>query len=115
VREDLALDALERVVDRLAVAAELLGHLLVRETLEVAAEGVGLELREPGAEAEDEALQLLGRDDAHRRIVRERTRKRVSQRAVTVRLLPGRRVAEGDVLVERLVLEARRGLDRRDD
>ena len=29
MREDLALDALKRVVDRLRVAAELLGHLLV--------------------------------------------------------------------------------------
>src|SRR5687768_1364260 len=99
VRQDLALDALERVVDRLAVAAQLLRHLLVREALEVAAEGVGLELREPGTEAEDEALQLLGRDDADRRIVRERPRKRVPQRAVAVGLLPRRRVAEGDVLV----------------
>ena len=37
------------------------------ETVEVAAQRLGLERREPGAEAEDEALQLLGRDHADRR------------------------------------------------
>jgi hypothetical protein len=43
VRDDLALDPLERIVDRLAVAAELHGHLLVGETFQVAAQRIGLE------------------------------------------------------------------------
>src|SRR5918996_3650154 len=78
VRLDLALDALQRVVDRLRVAAELLGHLLVRRALEVEPQRVGLELGETGPEAEDEALQLLGRDHAHRGLVHAGARKRVA-------------------------------------
>src|SRR5919197_4080448 len=62
VRDDLPLHALERVVDRLRVAAEPLGHLLVRRALEVEPQRVRLERREARAEAEDEALELLGRD-----------------------------------------------------
>ena len=38
--QDLPLDPLQRVVDRLRVTAELLGHLLVRVALEVQTEGV---------------------------------------------------------------------------
>src|SRR5262245_20124409 len=60
VRVDLALDPLEGVVDRLRVAAELLGHLLVGRALEIQAERIRLELRQTCAEAEDEALQLFG-------------------------------------------------------
>src|SRR5581483_779851 len=55
VRDDLPLHALERVVDRLRVASELLGHVLVRRALEVEAQGIRLEIGEPGAETEDEA------------------------------------------------------------
>src|SRR5919206_5033573 len=69
VLENLALHALERIVDRLRVAAEHAGHLLVRRPLEVQLQRVGLELRKARAEREDEALQLLGRDDADRRVV----------------------------------------------
>src|SRR5581483_11464518 len=65
VRDDLPLHPLEGVVDRLGVAAELFGHLLVGRPLEVHAQGVRLERREAGAEAEDEALQLVGRDHRH--------------------------------------------------
>ena|SRR5438067_9338928 len=43
MREDLALHPLQRVVDRLRVAPELVGHLLVRRSLEVQAQRVGLE------------------------------------------------------------------------
>src|SRR4029453_5789088 len=69
VREDLALHALERVVDRLRVAAELVCHVLVGIALEVERQRLRLERREAGAEREDEALELLGRDDADRRVV----------------------------------------------
>ena len=86
-----------------------------RTSLEVQAERVRLELRQPRAEAEHEALELLGRDHADRRLVHRRTRQRVAQRAVALRLLAGRRLAEGDVGVERRMLEAGGGLDRRDD
>jgi PD-(D/E)XK endonuclease len=43
VREDLALHALQRVVDRLRVAAEPLGHFLVGRAFEVEAQRVRLE------------------------------------------------------------------------
>src|SRR3990172_11571887 len=112
--EDLALHALERVVDRLRVAADLLRHLLVRVALEVEAKGVRLELGEAGAEAEDEALELLGRDDADDGVVHGRAREGVADRAVAV-LLTGGRLRERDVRVQRRMLEARRRLDRRDD
>ena len=44
-----------------------------------------------------------------------RARQGVAERAVAVGVLARRRVAERDVGVQRRVLEARRGLDRRDD
>jgi hypothetical protein len=47
VRVDLPLDPLQRVVDRLRVAVELLGHVLIGRAFEVQAERVGLELRQP--------------------------------------------------------------------
>ena len=84
VLEHLALHALERVVDRLRVAAEILGHLLVRVALEIEAQRVRLERREAGAEAEDEALELLGGDDADGRVVDARARERVAERAPAV-------------------------------
>src|SRR4051812_28429085 len=115
VGENLPLDALERVVDRLRVAAEALGHVLVGRSLEVEAKRVGLERREAGAEAEDEALQLLGRDDHHGRLVDGGARERVAERALAVGILTCRCMAERNVRVERRMLEARRRLDRRDD
>src|SRR5664280_2031165 len=69
VRQNLALDALQGVVDRLSVAAQLLCHLLVGRALEVEAKRIGFELRETRPEAEDQALQLLGGDDADGGIV----------------------------------------------
>src|ERR671925_1782825 len=58
VRQHLPLHALQGVVDRLRVAAELGRHLLVRRALEVQLQRVRLELGQPGAERKDEALQL---------------------------------------------------------
>src|SRR5262249_4184230 len=65
VHDDLPLDPLQGVVDRLRVHAQLIGHVLVRGALEVEPERVRLESRETCAEAEDEALQLLARDHLH--------------------------------------------------
>src|SRR5207244_3443296 len=48
-------------------------------------------------------------------IVHRRTRQRVAQRAVDLRLLAGGRMAERDVAVQRRMLEARGRLDGRDD
>src|SRR6266480_1548637 len=78
-------------------------------------QGIGLELREPGAEREHEALQLLGRDHADRGVVDGRAGERVAEGHVRIGVLTRRRVREGDVRVQRRVLEARSGLDRRDD
>src|SRR4029079_17248371 len=105
---------LEGVVDRLRVAAQALGHLLVGVALEVEAKGVALERRETRAEAEDEALQLLGRDHANRGVVDRRPGQRVAERAVAV-LLTRRRVAERHVRFQRRMRETRSRLDRRDD
>src|SRR6185437_2183136 len=99
VVQDLALDPLQSVVDRLRVALELLGHLLVRAPLEVEAERVRLERRERGAEAADECLQLFGRDHAHGGVVDVRAGKRVAERYLTLRLLAGGRMAERDVRI----------------
>src|SRR4029079_19582216 len=96
------------------VAAEAFGHLLVGVAFEIETESVALERRETGAEAKDEALPLLRRDDAHDGIVDSRPWKRVSQGAVAV-FLTRRSVAERHVGVQRRVLEARGRLDRRDD
>src|SRR5919199_1416496 len=84
VCQHLALDALERVVDRLRVAAELGGHLFVGRPLEVQAERVRLELRQARSEREDEALELLRRDDADRGVVDARARQRVAEGALAV-------------------------------
>src|SRR5512133_1716433 len=105
VLDDLPLDPLERVVDRLGVAAELLGHLLVGRAFEVETQRVGLQLREPRAEAEDEALQLLGRDHDDGRLLDRGARKRVAESAFAVGVLARWCMAERDVAVERLVLE----------
>src|SRR3954468_15490717 len=115
MRDDLALDALQRVVDRLRVAAELVGHVLVRRALQIEAQGIRLERREARAEAEDQALQLLGRDHDEWRLVHRWARQRVAERAIALAVLPRRCVAERDVRVERRVLETGRSLDRGDD
>src|SRR3954452_23174338 len=63
VRADLALDALERVVDRLAVAVELLADRRVGVPVEVQREHARLQLGEHGRQAGDQGAQLLGGDD----------------------------------------------------
>ena len=115
MRDDLALHALQGVVDRLGVAAQLFGHLLVGRAFEVEPERIGFELRETRAEAEDQALQLLGRDDADGGIVDTGAGQGVAERALAVGVLAGGGLAEGDVGIERRVLETGRGLDRGDD
>jgi hypothetical protein len=55
----LALDALQRVVDRLLVPVEPLGDLLVGAALEVHRQDAALERRKVLAQAPDQALQLL--------------------------------------------------------
>ncbi len=92
MRENLPLHPLERVVDRLRVAAELLRHLLVRVPLNVEPQRVRLELREAAPETEHEALELLARDDLHRWLVDVRARQRVAERAIRIDLLARRRV-----------------------
>src|SRR4029453_16987977 len=57
VDDDLPLHALERVVDRLRVTPEELGHLLVRVALEVEAECIRFELRQPATSRQDSALE----------------------------------------------------------
>src|SRR5205823_3284631 len=100
VADDLALDALEGVVDRLRVALEIDGHLLVRVPLEVEAQRARLERRKAGAEGEDETLQLLRRDDAARRVVDAGAGERVAEGALVLAFLSGRGVAERDIGVE---------------
>ena len=100
VREDLPLHALQRVVDRLRVAAEALGHLLVRRAFEVEPQRVGLERRERRRQAADERLSScveITRTDGS---LTAGPGQRVAERAV-VALLAGGRVAERDVRVER--------------
>src|SRR5205823_8457138 len=96
-------------------AAKLLGHLLVRRTFEVQLQGVDFELRQAGAEREDEALQQLGRDHADRWIDDGWAGQGVAEGDGRIGVLAGRRVRERDVRVQWRVLEASRGLDRRDD
>src|SRR5207244_10544754 len=91
------------------------GHLLIGGAFQVEPESVRLELGEAAAEGEDQALELLGGDHADGGIVDARAWQGVPERALAVRLLPGRCVAEGDVSVQRCVLEPGRRLDRRDD
>src|SRR3712207_2679883 len=69
VHAHLALHALQRVVDRLRVAAEPAADLLVGAPVEVEREDARLELAERGAQAADERLQLLAADDLVDRVV----------------------------------------------
>src|SRR3954451_10506184 len=111
VRADLALDPLQRVVDRLGVAAEALADLLVAVAVQVQGQHAGLELRQRRREAGDQRLQLLGADDLVDRVVHRRAGDDLVERGLAVLGRRGRR-RERDVLVQRRVLVARRGLDR---
>ena len=117
VGADLALDPLQGVVDGLGVALEPLGDRLVGVAVEVEREDPALEVREhPGdaGEAGDEARQLFGGDHLVDRVVDARAGQDLVQGGVGV-AARRRRLAEGDVLVERRVLVAGRGLHRGDD
>src|SRR4051794_10431233 len=111
---DLALDALQRVVDRLGVAAEPFADRLVAAAVEVQREHARLEVGERGGQAADERAQLLGGDDLVDRVVDRRAGQDLVERRLAV-ADGGRRRGERDVLVQRLVLVARRRLHRGDD
>ena len=113
----LALDPLQGVVNGLRVALQALGDHLVGVAVEVEREHPALEVREhagDAGEAGDEALQLFGRDHLVDRVVDARPGQDLVQGRFRV-ARRGRGLAEGDVLVERRVLVAGRGLDRGDD
>src|SRR4051795_12792755 len=114
VRPHLALDALQGVVDRLGVAAEALADLLVAVAVEVQREHARLQLGQRRGQAGDQRLQLLGADDLVDRVVHRRAGDDLVERRLAVLGRRGRR-RERDVLVQRRVLVARRGLDRGDD
>src|SRR4051794_40271575 len=114
VRPDLALDALQGVVDRLGVAAEALADLLVAVAVEVQREHARLQLGQRRGQAGDQRLQLLGADDLVDRVVHRRAGDDLVERRLAV-LGGGGRGRERDVLVQRRVLVARRRLDRGDD
>src|SRR4051812_3073886 len=111
MRPDLALHALERVVDGLAVAVELLADRRVGVSVEVQREHAGLELGQHGGQAGHQRPQLLGGDDLVDRVVDRRARQDLVQRRLGVRRARRRR-GERHVAVERRVLVAGRGLDR---
>src|SRR4051794_13086452 len=100
---NLALHALECVVDGLRVAVEAPGDLLVRAAVEVQGQDRALELGEGARQAADEAVELLGGDDLDRGVVNGRPWEDVLECLLS---LPGarRRLRERDVLVERCML-----------
>ena len=113
--EDLPLYPLERIIDRLGVARQFNCHFLIGRALQVETEGIRLQLGESRSEGEDQALELLCRNDANGGVVDVRPRERVAEGALAVGFLAGRGVAEGDVGIQGRVLEPGRRLDRRDD
>src|SRR6478735_8711909 len=114
MRPDLALHALEGVVDGLAVAADALPHLLVGVAVEVEGQHAGLEIAEGTGQAVDQRAQLLGRDHLVDGVERGRARQDPVEGRLAVGRA-GRRARERDVLVQRRVLVAGRRLDRGDD
>src|SRR5450756_442826 len=101
---DLALDALQRVVDGLAVAAEFVGDALVAETLQVQAQHAALELRQHLRAAPGEAVDLFRADHLVDRVMSARPGQYVAQRAVAVVRGVVGRLAEREIAVERDVL-----------
>src|SRR3954454_21724590 len=97
VRADLALDALQRVVDRLRVAPQPLADDLVGVAVEVERQHARLEVREDRRKAGDQRAQLLGRDDLVDRIVRGGAGQHLVERGLPVDRGRGRR-RERDVL-----------------
>src|SRR4051812_9379902 len=114
VRADLALHALQRVVDRLRVAREPLGDRLVRVPVEVERQHRALELGKDARQTRHQAVQLLARDHLVHGVVRDRPGEDLVERRLRV-AGRGRGGRERHVLVERRVLVAGRRLHRRDD
>src|SRR4051794_6079027 len=98
VRADLALHALERVVDRLRVAREALADGLVAAAVEAEGQDPRLELGERRGEAAHERAQLLGADDLVDGVVHGRPGDELVQGRLSV-AARGRRRGERDVLV----------------
>ena len=73
-----------------------LRHLLVGVALDVEAKRVALQRREAGPKTEDEALELLRRDDADGRVVDAGPGQCIAERALPL-LLAGGGLAERDV------------------
>ena len=72
MRADLALDALQRVVDGLGIAREPLAHLLVGVAVEVQRQDPALELRQRCGQAPDERAQLTASlERLHELLVRD--------------------------------------------
>src|SRR4051794_30084481 len=82
VSADLALHALERVVDRLRVAVEARRDRLVRIAVQVERQHRALELREHAGQACHQRMQLLAGDHLVHRVVRGRARQDLVQRRV---------------------------------
>src|SRR3954469_7579790 len=103
VHVELALDALQGVVDRLHVPAQLLADLLVRLALHVEAQDVDLEARQHLAHRAPHVVHALGGDHlvgriGHVVIVEERLDRTLA------RVVGAPYAGDGHVLVERLVL-----------
>src|SRR5215211_597558 len=111
---DLALDALEGVVDGLRVALQALADPLVGVAVEVERQDVALELREDARQARDEAPKLLGGDHPLGRVLAHRPGQHLLEGRFRVRGA-SRCLRERHVLVERRVLVAAGRLDGGDD
>src|SRR4051812_9907933 len=114
MRADLALHALERVVDGLAVAVEVLADARVGMPVEVEREHAGLEVGEHGREARHQRAELFGGDHLVDRVPRGRAWEDLVEGRLGLTSAGGGG-REGDVAVERRVLVARRRLHRGDD
>src|SRR5437763_1508329 len=112
VLADLALDSLERVVDRLAVTPEPAPDLLVGVPVEVEGEDPRLEVRERRRQASDQRAQLLGTDHLVDGVVDRGPWQHLVERGVVLARLARGGAGERDVLVQRRVLVPRRRLHR---
>ena len=115
VRADLALDALQRVVDGLAVAAEPLADRRCRSSRR--GRGAARATRARRAPSSRQATSERSSSEEITWLTGSWTVEpgSISSRLGSESLEPGRRRAEGDVAVQRRVLVAGRGLDRGDD
>jgi hypothetical protein len=108
---ELALDALQGVVDRLHVALQALGDLLVALALDVEPQDLGLEVGQDLVEVRLQGADALGGDDQVGRVADGDRRQDVG-RGCARRRRRRDGALEGDVVVERAVLLAGRRLDR---